>query len=318
MKHYLQLIRWFNLIIIALTMIVIRYGVIYPFLEVNSFHFIFETTDFFLLITALVLISAAGYAINDYFDRRIDLSNKPDKVLVGLHIDNKKVLTLYNILTVTGLGIGIYLSYKINHLNFALVFAFITGALWFYSTSYKRQLIVGNVIIALLTATVPLLVLLFDIPLVIEHYRLVLMSNAHYTKEISYINYAVLIFSLFAFLMTYVRELVKDMEDIKGDKEGYSKTMPIVWGIRFSKYVAILVTSVIIMALSFIYYLFLLNDMIALVYLIVLLVLPLLGIIYFILKAKDKKDYGRISRYLKWIMLLGLAYTIPFYFHIMH
>ena len=191
MKNYLQLIRWPNLIIIIITMIAIRYGVEYPFLKFNGFEFQFSSIKFILLILSVVLIAAGGYAINDYFDRKIDLLNKPDKVVVGTHFDSRKAMTIHNLFTFIGLIIGLYLSYDIGYISFSFIFAIITGALWFYSTVYKRQLIVGNIIIALLTAVVPFMVLLYDLPPINKHYILVFTKNPQYVIEMKYMMYAV-------------------------------------------------------------------------------------------------------------------------------
>ena len=314
MKFYLKLIRWPNLLIIIFTMYAIRYGVLFPFLKIHGFTFQFSDFNFILLVLSTVLIAAGGYVINDYFDRRIDMTNKPEKVLVGTHIERRKVMSLHNILTALGLALSFYLSYSIDQESFAFVFIIISGALWFYSTLYKRQLLVGNILIALLTAVVPLLVVLYDVPFILQHYHLVFVKHFDLYKEMQYMMYAVVMFSGFAFLTTFAREIIKDVEDMEGDLECSRNTMPIAWGIVASKVVVTILLLSTIGALLFIYYIFLQNSLLSLIYVLVALSAPLLSLIYFVIRAQSPKDYHFCSQFLKIIMILGLLYVIPFYF----
>ena len=317
MKNYLQLIRWPNLLIIIITMLAIRYGVEYPFLKFNGFEFQFPLFKFILLILSVVLIAAGGYAINDYFDRKIDLLNRPDRVVVGTHFDSRNAMTIHNLFTFIGLMIGLYLSYDIGHLNFSFIFAIITGALWFYSTIYKRQLIVGNIIIAILTAIVPFMVLLYDLPLINQYYNLVFVKNPQYVIEMRYMMYAVFIFSGFAFLSTLVREIIKDMEDANGDEAFKRRTIPIVWGNAVAKSIAIVLIIATIVSLALIYFVFT-QNMLSLIYLLVFLIAPMFALIYFLIKANDAKDFLFCSQLQKIIMLIGLLYVIPFALTIMN
>ena len=317
MKNYLQLIRWPNLLIIIITMLAIRYGVEYPFLKFNGFEFQFPLFKFILLILSVVLIAAGGYAINDYFDRKIDLLNRPNKVVVGTHFDSRNAMTIHNLFTFIGLMIGLYLSYDIGHLNFSFIFAIITGALWFYSTIYKRQLIVGNIIIAILTAIVPFMVLLYDLPLINQYYNLVFVKNPQYVIEMRYMMYAVFIFSGFAFLSTLVREIIKDMEDANGDEAFNRRTIPIIWGNTVAKSIAIVLIIATIVSLALIYFVFT-QNMLSLIYLLVFLIAPMFALIYFLIKANDAKDFLFCSQLQKIIMLIGLLYVIPFALTIMN
>jgi len=294
-------------------MLAIRYGIIYSFLQVHNFEFQLSDINFFLLVLSTVLIAAGGYVINDYFDRRIDMTNKPDKVVVGVHIERRKVMSLHNLLTALGLAIGFYLSFSVGQSSFAFVFIAISGALWFYSTLYKRQLLVGNILIAVLTALVPLIVVLYDVPKILKYYRLVFEQNYNLYIDMQYMMYAVLMFSGFAFVSTFVREIIKDMEDMEGDSTCERRTVPIVWGIPFAKGISIFFILVTVFSLWFIYYIFLQSDILSLVYVILVLTAPLMSLIYFVLKAKTPKDYHFCSQFLKIIMLLGLLYVIPFY-----
>jgi len=298
-------------------MLAIRYGVEYPFLKFNGFEFQFPLFKFILLILSVVLIAAGGYAINDYFDRKIDLLNRPDRVVVGTHFDSRNAMTIHNLFTFIGLMIGLYLSYDIGHLNFSFIFAIITGALWFYSTIYKRQLIVGNIIIAILTAIVPFMVLLYDLPLINQYYNLVFVKNPQYVIEMRYMMYAVFIFSGFALLSTLVREIIKDMEDANGDEAFNRRTIPIIWGNTVAKSIAIVLIIATIVSLALIYFVFT-QNMLSLIYLLVFLIAPMFALIYFLIKANDAKDFLFCSQLQKIIMLIGLLYVIPFALTIMN
>ncbi len=316
MKFYLKLIRWPNLLIIIFTMLLIRYGVIFPFLKIHGFQLQLSLINFILLVLSTVFIAAGGYVINDYFDRRIDMTNKPNQVIVGTHIERRKVMSLHNILTATGLALGFYLSYDIGQESFAFVFIIISGALWFYSTLYKRQLLIGNFLIALLTAIVPLLIVLYDVPSILNHYHYTFIRLPELYIEMKYMMYAVVMFSGFAFLTTFAREIIKDIQDMEGDRTCKRNTLPIVFGVNVAKSVAIFFILVTIIALSVIYFIFLQNDMLSLLYLLIALIAPMLSLVYFLIKSNSTKDYKFSSQLLKIIMVLGLLYVIPFYLKI--
>jgi 4-hydroxybenzoate polyprenyltransferase len=297
-------------------MIAIRYGLIYPFLKIYHIDFELSLLNFVLLVASTVFIAAGGYVINDYFDRKIDMENKPDKVVVGTHIESRRVMSLHNAFTAIGLILGFYVSFDLDRNSFSIIFIIISGALWFYSTLYKRHLLVGNLLIALLTAVVPLLVLLYDVPLLLEKYQLVFLSKPEVYKEIQYMMYSVVLFAGFAFLTTLVREIIKDIQDMEGDCECYRVTIPIAWGVTAAKIISSVLTLVTIGALWFIYYIFLQNDIWSLLYVSIVLTLPLLILIVMLIKSDSPKAYGRVSNLLKIIMVLGLLYVVPFYFYV--
>ena len=131
MKYYFKLIRWPNLLIIALTMYVIRFGIIEPVLDFNSLQLQLSEIVFLILVMSTMMIAAGGYAINDYFDRLIDQENKPDEVIVETHICRRKVMTVHNLTTFIGILLGAYVSWFIGHIMFAIIFIMISGLLWF-------------------------------------------------------------------------------------------------------------------------------------------------------------------------------------------
>lgn len=314
MINFLRLIRYKNLLIIVLTQYLMRWSIIKPILAVYDFKLQFSELNFFFLVMATVFITAAGYVINDYFDTKTDLVNRPETVILGKTLNRRWAILLHVFFNTIGIGLGTYISFYIGLPILALVFVFITGILWFYSTTYKRQFLIGNIIVALLTALVPLMVILFEIPLLNKEYGLLVKEmRSDFTHIIMWVS----AFSLFAFLLTMIREIIKDVEDFEGDSVYGRKTMPIVLGVLNSKIVIITVTLTTLFSLLYINFRFL-NDPITLVYFIIFLIAPLVYLVYIIIIAENKKDYHKASTLSKIIMLAGIFYALVANYIIIH
>ncbi len=306
MINLLRLIRYKNLLIIILTQYLMRWSIIKPILEAYEFKLQFSELNFFFLVMATVFITAAGYVINDYFDTKTDMVNRPETVIVGKLMKRRSAILLHVFLNTIGIGLGAYISLYIGMPVLALVFVFITGLLWFYSTTYKRQFLIGNVIVALLTAIVPLMVILFEIPLLNEEYGLLLKElKSDFTLLILWVG----AFALFAFLLTLIREIIKDVEDYEGDSAYGRQTLPIVLGVLNSKIVIITFLLTTLFSIVYIYFRFL-NDIITLAYFTLFLIFPLLLLLYKIIVAENKKDYHKASNLSKIIMLAGIFYAL--------
>ncbi len=307
--NYLKLIRIQNLAIIALTMYLMRWLIIYPVLKFNGFDFQFSNIDFLLLTLATIFITAGGYVINDYFDRKTDLINCPKKVIVGNKIKRRHAMILHNLLNIIGVGLGFYVAYKINLINIGFIFPIISGILWFYSTTYKNQIFAGNIIVAILIAIIPIMPVLFEIPVLNTKYNQILINN---NANFNVLFFFTLGFSFFAFLTNLTREIIKDIEDIKGDKEYNRRTLPIVYGIKNTKIIIQTLIYITIIAIAFTTIIYL-NDKYTIIYFTVGLIIPLIFLSYKIFKAKYPKDFNFASTFLKIIMLAGLGYSILIY-----
>ena len=306
MINFLRLIRYKNLLIIILTQYLMRWSIIKPILEVYEFKLQFSELNFFFLVMATVFITAAGYVINDYFDTKTDLVNRPDTVIIGRILNRRWAILLHVIFNTIGIGLGAYISFFIGIPILTFVFVLITGILWFYSTTYKRQFLIGNITVAFLTALVPLMVILFEIPLLNKEYGLLMKElRSDFTHIILWVS----AFAIFAFLLTMIREIIKDIEDFEGDSAYGRKTMPIVLGVLNSKIVIITFILTTLFSLLYINFRFL-NDSITLIYFIVLLIIPLVFLVYKIVVAENKKDYHRASNLSKLIMLAGIFYAL--------
>ncbi|MGM0496588.1 MAG: geranylgeranylglycerol-phosphate geranylgeranyltransferase [Bacteroidota bacterium] len=312
MKDYLQLVRYPNLIIVALTQYAIRWGVIDPMLSAAStnlpnadFQLQLGSFQFFLLVLSTICLTAAGYVINDYFDIRTDFLNRPGKVLVGTKIPRRQAMVIHIILSFVGVLLGFYISFHIGIPLLGFIFLFISGMLWFYSTTYKRQFLIGNILVALMTGLVPLMVILFELPELNKEYGEILIS---YNTNLMYIFYWVLGFSVFAFLTNLTREIVKDMEDFEGDRIYGRNSIPVVLGIKNAKIVVNVLIITTLALLSYVYFSFLV-DTITLIYFSLFLFLPFLFLSFKTMKAKNKPDYHLIGNGLKIIMLAGIIYA---------
>lgn len=316
MKAFLKLIRWQNLLMVILTMVLMRYAVLAPLISKIGVILIkgsgeeipmsiqFPWYDFVLLVAATVFITAGGYVINDYFDIKTDLINK-GKVIVGTKIPRRQAMMWHSIFNITGVAAGFYLSYKAGYIWLGTMFLVVSGLLYFYSASYKRQFLIGNLIVALLTAMVPMLVVFYEWPALYKYYTI----NAIRLPQINFIIYWVGGFALFAFLTNLIREIIKDIEDFEGDTAYGRNTVPVVIGVLSSKIVSICLITLTIIMLYLIWHFFV-NDTITLIYVTVMIVLPLLFVIFKLIKSNEKKQLHSASRIMKIVMITGVLYSV--------
>lgn len=282
-----------------------RWAIINPLLAQKGYELQFSEFNFFLLVLSTVLLTAAGYVINDYFDTKTDLLNRPKSVIVGQYISRRTAMAAHIVLNILGVLIGIYISIKINLYQLGFIYLLITGVLWYYSSSYKRQFLIGNIIVAALTALVPLMTVLYEIPELNSTYADLLISR---NSNFYHVFFWILGFSGFAFITTLYREIIKDMQDYEGDNAFGRNTVPIVMGTKYSKLFVILLILFSILSMYFIYFKYL-NDALSLIYISITLVVTQLYLIFIIIRAKDKYDYKKGNILSKIIMLLGILYS---------
>ncbi len=316
MKAFLNLIRWQNLIIVILTMVLMRYAVIAPVLSKIGVSLAggaagkvpmelqFSLLDFILLIAATVFLTAGGYVINDYFDIRTDLINK-GRVIVGTSIPRRKAMMWHNIFNIAGVSIGFYISWKAGYFWLGTMFLVVSGLLYFYSASYKRQFLIGNLVVAILVAMVPLLVVIFEWPAIYRYYSM----NAAALPDFNLIFYWVGGFSVFAFLTTLTREIIKDIEDFEGDIAYGRNTVPIVTGILPARIISVSLVVITLVLLYLTWYFFI-NDLITLIYLSITITLPLIYVVFKVVKSTDKIQLHRASKVMKVVMLTGILYSL--------
>ena len=316
-KSILRVVRYKNLIIVFATLYLMRFCIVQPLLLRKGMDLQLSELFFLFLVLSTVFITAAGYVINDYFDTRTDLVNHPQTVIVGRSISRRIAIILHWGLSILGVLLGIVVSFGIHKPFFSVVFLVIPGMLWFYSTTYKRQFLIGNLIVAVFTAIVPLMVILFEIPKLYEVYwQPLILSPGIFNSIIYWVGG----YSIFAFLLTLFREIVKDIEDFEGDAEFGRNTLPVVLGIKNTRLVA---SSILLLTILLLTYLFgaYLNflpsgkfDYFSLIYLVCALIIPIFLLLVKLLSADNKVDYHTVSRWSKFVMLAGILYSVLFRF----
>jgi 4-hydroxybenzoate polyprenyltransferase len=316
MKEFFKLIRWQNLLMVILTMVLMRYAVLAPLIgrvgviltsgsgEEIPMSLQFPWYDFLLLVTATVFITAGGYVINDYFDIKTDLINK-GKVIVGTKVPRRQAIMWHNLLNIAGVAIGFYISSRAGYIWLGALFLVVSGLLYFYSASYKRQFLIGNLVVALLTAMVPMLVVFYEWPALYRYYSL----NAIRLPEFNFIIYWIGGFSLFAFITNLIREIIKDIEDFEGDLAYGRNTIPVVIGILSAKIVSVSLILIMVVLLYLIWH-FYISDTITLVYITAAIVLPLLYVIYKLLKSSERRELHHASSMMKIVMISGIFYSV--------
>jgi len=309
-KYFFQLIRWQNLLLIFATLYFLRYFIFLPYFNKTGFLIIFSNNSFFLLSIATLFIAAGGNIINDYFDQKIDFINKPHKVIIGKIFQRRIALLFHSFFSFAGIIIGSYVSFK-NKLPFhSFIFILSTGLLWFYSTTYKYQFFIGNLIISLLTSFITILPIVFDFPLISRIYGSLLDSMGFNINKITLFFLGFFFCSLF---LNLAREIIKDIIDIKGDKVFKCKTLPIIIGIKKTKFISII--FIILSIISFIFFFYTtFKKTIILIYSLLLIFLPCIFIIIEIFKANQNKDFRFISNVIKLILISGLLIAIPIRF----
>jgi 4-hydroxybenzoate polyprenyltransferase len=312
---FLRLIRWPNLVFIVITQCFFYYLITIPVFKSYSSLPLLSETLFWLLVLSSVFIAAAGYIINDYFDLNIDRVNKPEKLVVEKIIKRRWAIMWHLILSVTGLAISTWVCFKIvdwHTLAVAVINLFCVIALWLYSTIYKRKLLVGNILISMLTAWTILILHLINMR---SWFMVKIMYDTKHNYEMAgtkLFKYAI-VYAGFAFIISLIREVIKDMEDMEGDAKYGCKTMPIVWGIPATKvftavWLIVLTAALVIIQVYAAY----LGWWFSVVYCIVFIVIPLLWILQKLYKAQVAKDYHQLSSGIKFVMLAGILSMIFF------
>ena len=316
-KPYLQLLRIGNLAFLAILLYVMEKWVAFPLLHQQKFPELMPWWVLTLLIISVVCIAAGGYVINDYFDVKIDRINRPDDLVVTRVISRDAAMRLFQVLTAVGIVAGLAVAWWARSWNLLFIYVVIPGLLWFYSSSYKRMFLIGNLIVAFISALVPLLVAMVNA----DHLRFLYHESLAYTPIVGQLYVWLGGFALFCMLLTLSREAVKDMEDIEGDRELECRTMPIVWGEKVSK---IVVTIVLLATIALIGYLawFVLPFPMEWAtftgrFIIFGLMVPMLCVLVLLWPARSKRELHTVQQVLKFVMFLGTMFSYVIYTNLM-
>ena len=292
---YLKLIRYQNLLMLALMQLIFRYG----FLELQNVPLALADWHYFLLVLATTSIAAGGYIINNIFDVETDMENKPENVIIGKTISEAKAYNLYIGFTIIGVITGFYLSNVIDKPGFASLFIIIAATLYFYATSLKQSLLIGNFIVAFLLSFSVLIIGFFDLyPVTFEENRPVMG-----------LLFGILLdYAIFAFSINFIREIVKDLEGVEGDLNQGMNTLPIAFGVkRTTKLVFVLSFTPLVCIVNYVYTnLFVSSLFFGTLYGIIFIMAPLLYFTAKIWTAKNTIDFQHLSSVLKWILFFGI------------
>lgn len=310
-KAFIQLIRWPNLLFIALTQTIFLYCIERPIFHNASVFTNVHGWYFVMLAVASVCIAAAGNIINDYFDLNIDQINKPHKVIVDKIINRRWVIFWHLVLSFIGISLGfiIDINTPVKFLGLANLVSVII--LFFYSVSLKKKFLIGNILISLLTAWVILVITYCETNHLLNVFK---KGNSLEVDKLSRLTF---LYAGFAFIISLIREIVKDMEDIEGDRTYGCKTMPIVLGLNATKvFVTVWLTVLIIAMLLVQFYVLQFGwwFWISASYCLLFIIVPLIWIFIKLLPAQTAAQFHTISTVVKVVMLMGIMSMLFFYF----
>ena len=292
-KAFLKLIRVPNLLMIIGTMVLVKYFLFEPF----NIAVTLNTVEFSLLVFSMVVLAAAGNIINDIHDVHTDVINKPHKQTIGKEISEPVAYNWFIGLNIIGVGIGFYLSNLVGKPSFTALFIIPSAFLYLYATQIKRTILVGNLVVSIMVGMIIVMVGIFDL------YPAITPQN----RDTQRVIFSILIdYGIFGFLVNFLREMVKDQEDIKGDYNAGMQTLPVVLGRERTNKIIFLVALFPIAGVLYYIYEYLYENQLAVAYALFLILGPLLYFLVKVATAKTKKQYHDLSTLLKLVLALGL------------
>lgn len=302
-----RLARPLNLAIMVLTMVCLRYWIIGNIMKSANIGMEFQLThlQFGILCLVVVLLAAAGNFINDYFDLKVDRINRPDRVIVGKDVKRRVAMILHQVLNIIAVGLTAFLCWKTKLWGGMLLTVLIATLLWWYSPILKKRAVIGNIVIALCAGLVPVWIAYFDIKTLEIRYTDMLLTS----DVINTMWYWMIGYGFFAFILTLAREILKDIEDIEGDKTEHYHTLPINTSESFARYTATIILWVSFLAFLCVISYYYMHDKTTLIAAALLVILPLLIGIKGSGSARKKEDYHRASAWVKAAMVGGILFA---------
>ncbi|MCF8321356.1 MAG: UbiA family prenyltransferase [Flavobacterium sp.] len=294
MTNYLKLIRYRHLLVLAFLQLIFRFG----FLKLQNIPLSLGDWQYLLLVLSTVCLAAGGAIVNAIFQQDSDSENQPEFQVIGKYISENTAYNLYAGFTFIGVSIGFYLSNVIQKPNFAILFILIASTLYFYASSMKNSILVGNIIIAFVNSIYLLIIGLFDL----------LPSTFEGNQTVMGIHFSILIdYAIFTFIICFLIELVSDIKNTNGDKSQGLSTLAIVIGTSKAKKVALVISLIPIFCVLYYLkvYLFDAKLLYSFIYGLIFIVMPLIYFSIKILKANDPKEIRHLYLILNWILVLG-------------
>ena len=319
LKDIMRLVRWGNLLFLGALMWVMEKWVAVPVFYTYGLPEVLPELVLWLLIVATVLVAAGGYVINDYFDIKIDRINRPDRVIVSETMSKPAAMRLSIGLSGTGILIGVGTAFLVHSWTIGIIYILVPGLLWFYSSAYKRQLIIGNLIVAFVSAVTPMLIGLANESMFstfLETRDLVTITD-RLAPSVTVLYTWLGGFAVMIFLYTWIREILKDLQDQMGDRELECHTMPIVWGELWTKIgvtVLVLLTMGLLCWLQFgvVPFPHVWNSL-SVRYLVFGMLIPLVCVLWLMWAGRISSDYRNAQLLMKLAMFLGMMYSTVIY-----
>ena len=278
---------------IIFTQVLVKYFLFEPF----GIDTVLDHVSFSLLVFSMICLAAAGNIINDLHDTAADKINKPDKLLIGTKISEKSAWNWFIALNILGVGIGFYLSNLVGNPSFVALFILPSAFLYFYATQIKGTVLVGNLVVSIMVAMIIVMVGIFDLVPAINP------QNIGTQKVI----FSILVdYAVFAFLVNFLREMVKDQEDITGDYNAGYQTLPVILGRTRTNYIIFAVGLLAVIGVLYYIYTYLYESKAAMLYILLTVMGPLLYFLVKITGAETKKDFHHLSFVLKLILAAGI------------
>jgi 4-hydroxybenzoate polyprenyltransferase len=303
MKYYLKLVRWSNLLFLALIFFLPRFFLIVS----EELPHALSSWEYILLALSVVLVAASGYVINDVYDQDVDSVNKPERRTVGTHITEQHAIWLFGGLATAGVGLGVFLSFRVGMPNLSFIHPIGVATLWLYAMDFKKRPLIGNLLIALLSGATLLLIGVFDLVPMLS--KAALGSELLALKTIIYI---IVLYAAFAFFTTWIREIIKDIEDFEGDNRMGFKTLPVVIGINYTKVLLSVLLGILLSGVIAYLITAWKEDILSFVYVFAAVMGPIAIVFYLLWTAKVKADYSRLANLMKIIMVMGILSIMVF------
>jgi len=303
---FFQIIRWQNLVFIAIAQVLFHYCILKPNLAVLNEQPKIKGAYLLLMIVASILIAAGGNIINDYFDLNIDKINKPHKLIIEKYISRRYAIFLHLTTSLAGIMCSVYVAHKLNLFWLGIANTITVLVLFIYSASLKKKFLIGNIIVSALTAWVIMV-------LALPEYEVLLLDPFSKNEVYNKMFRLGILYASFSFIISVIREVIKDMEDVEGDRRNGCKTMPIVLGLNATKaFVAVWLIVIIALLVIAQIYVIRFKWWLSIGYSSIFLIIPLSIVFKRLFAAQTPTSFHQLSSIVKWIMLAGIASMLFF------
>jgi len=293
-----------NVILLLQVEALLFYGYFVPYANDLGIKTVLTTSEFIIFMLISALLTVGGNVVNDIIDVDIDAINKPDTQVVSKVISVKSAWTLYHIINLATVIAILLWYFSTKNMAITLIFNLIGVGMYFYSNWMKRKFLIGNLFVAILCALPPLLVLYAESATLSE------ISNRAPETGLWIIS-IIGVYSYFAFSTTIYREVVKDIQDLPGDKAVGCTTMPVLVGGFMAKRIAMVMAIMVGFSIvSWLAFQWPMGDNLNTIAIIVGLVLPLAISILRLYRAKSVSDFKSVSNAIKLLMFNGVIYLL--------